>query len=113
MIALSTEQGFVWVGFDAVLLGWVQTEQGQQGEGITQMRQGLTMLQTAGAYNQVSQLLALLAEVYGKAGRADEGLMVVAEAFALVEKIGERFYEAELYRLKGTLTLKQSGVRSP
>jgi predicted ATPase len=30
-----------------------------------------------------------------------------------VDKSGERFYEAELYRLRGELTLKQFGVRSP
>jgi len=113
MIALLTEQGFAPVTFGTTcLLGWVQATRGQQEEGITQMRQGLTMQQTAGTNNQVSQMLALLAEVCGKAGRADEGLIVVAEAFALVEKIGERFYEAELYRLKGELSL-QSGVRSP
>ena len=39
---------------------------------------------------------------------------MLAEALALVDKTGERFYEAELYRLKGELTLqKQSGVRGP
>jgi predicted ATPase len=31
----------------------------------------------------------------------------------VVDNSGERFYEAELYRLKGELTLQQSGVRSP
>ena len=31
----------------------------------------------------------------------------------MVDKSGERFYEAELYRLKGELTLKKSAVRSP
>src|SRR5262249_178168 len=30
-----------------------------------------------------------------------------------VDNSGERWYEAELYRLKGELTLKQSGVRGP
>ena len=45
--------------------------------------------------------LALLAEAYGKAGQAEEGLTRVAEALTLVDKTGERFYEAELYRLKG------------
>ena len=43
-------------------------------------------------------------------GRVEEGLSVVAEALALVDKIGVRFYEAELYRLKGELTLAQSSV---
>ena len=37
---------------------------------------------------------------------------MLAEALAAVDKTGERFYEAELHRLKGTLTLKQFGVRS-
>ena len=43
----------------------------------------------------------------------EEGLTVLAEALAAVNKSGERFYEAELYRLKGELTLKQSRVRDP
>ena len=41
-----------------------------------------------------------------------EGLTALAEALAAVNKTGERYYEAELYRLKGTLTL-QSEVRDP
>src|SRR5262249_5917939 len=53
----------------------------------------------------------LLAELYGKAGQGEEGLSLLAEALTLVHKTGERFYEAELYRLKGELTL-QSPVQS-
>ena len=51
--------------------------------------------------------LALLAEAYGKVGQTEEGLTVLAEALAVVDKTGERCYEAELYRLKGELTLQQ------
>ncbi len=61
---------------------------------------------------QGTKFLALLAEAYGKAGQVEEGLTVLAEALAAVDKNGERMYEAELYRLKGELSL-QSGVRSP
>jgi predicted ATPase len=49
--------------------------------------------------------LVLLAEAYGKAGQAEEGLTVIAEGLATAHKTGERYYEAELYRLKGTLLL--------
>jgi hypothetical protein len=56
-------------------------------------------------------VLALLAEAYGKARQPEEGLAGLAEALVLVDKTGERFYEAEVYRLKGELVL-QSGVRS-
>jgi predicted ATPase len=56
--------------------------------------------------------LALLAEAYGKAGQREEGLTTLAEALALVDETGERFYEAELYRLKGQLTLQKLSVAS-
>ena len=55
--------------------------------------------------------LALLAEAYGKAGQTEEGL-TLAEALAVVDKTGERFYEAELYRLKGELTASTKVVKS-
>ena len=38
-------------------------------------------------------------------------MAAVAEALRLVEKTDERFYEAELYRVKGTLTLQQFNVQ--
>ena len=56
--------------------------------------------------------LALLAEAYGRGGQAGEGLTVVGEALAIVDKNEERWWEAELYRLKGELTLTQSSVQS-
>jgi predicted ATPase len=48
----------------------------------------------------------MLAEAHGKAGLPKEGLTVLAEALAIVNKTGEHFWEAELYRLKGELTLQ-------
>jgi hypothetical protein len=59
-----------------------------------------------GAETGQSHFLALLAEGYKRAERAEEGLTVLAEAVDAVEKTGECFYEAGLYWLKGTLTLQ-------
>ena len=39
-------------------------------------------------------------------------LRVLAEALVQVDRTGERTYEAELYRLKGTLTLQQANQKS-
>jgi predicted ATPase len=52
--------------------------------------------------------LALLAESLKAGGQIDEGLAVAAEALALVEATGERFYEGELHRLRGELLLRQA-----
>jgi predicted ATPase len=52
-----------------------------------------------------------LADTYGKAGQAAGGLPLLVEALKLTNNTGEHFYEAELYRLRGELTLAQSSVQ--
>jgi class 3 adenylate cyclase/predicted ATPase len=112
VITLTTEQGFAQVLAEGTILrGWALAEQGQRGEGIIQMRQGLSAYRATGAELRLPYSLILLAEVYGEVGQLEEGLSTVAEALAAVDKTAERFHEAELYRLKGTLTL-QSKVQS-
>ncbi|MFB0538056.1 MAG: BTAD domain-containing putative transcriptional regulator, partial [Anaerolineae bacterium] len=108
LMQLSIEKGFVLFQAEGTIyLGLAQTEEGQVEEGIAQMRQGFAAVQATGAELQRSRMLAWLAEAYGKAGQAEEGLSVLTEALALVEKISERYYEAELRRLKGELLLMQ------
>jgi len=41
-------------------------------------------------------------------GQPEAGLTALAEALTLVDTKGERWYEPELYRLKGALLLQQS-----
>ena len=41
-------------------------------------------------------------------GQPKVGLEALAEALMLVDRTGERWYESELYRLKGELLLQQS-----
>jgi TOMM system kinase/cyclase fusion protein len=107
VITLSTEQGFPFsLAMGTILQGWALAAQGQGEEGIAQLRQGLVAYRATGAELRRPYYLALLAEAYGKGGEAEEGLKVLTEALAAVDKNGERMYEAELYRLKGELTLK-------
>ena len=92
--------------------GYTRAKQGQVDEGITQIREGLIAWQATGAECFLSYLHALLAEAYGQDGQIKAGLTAVGEALAFVERTDERFYEAELYRLKGELTLEQFKVQS-
>ena len=52
--------------------------------------------------------LLLLADAYGRGGKADEGLAILAEALGGVEKTGICFYEPEMHRLKGELLLARA-----
>jgi predicted ATPase len=54
-----------------------------------------------------SYYLALLAEAQGQGGQPGKGLVTLAEALDFVQRTDERFWEAELHRLKGELTLQQ------
>jgi predicted ATPase len=113
VIALAREQGFpFWVPLGMMARGGALAEQGQEEEGIQQLQQGMAILQGQGVELFRLYYLALLAAAYSKVGRADNGLAALADAPALVEKTGDRRYEAELYRLKGELTL-QSKVQGP
>jgi predicted ATPase len=111
-VELSREQGFAfWLTYGTILRGWALAEQGYGEEGITQMRQGLAAYRATRVEAGQPEFLGLLVETYEKAGQTEEGLSALAEALAIVDKTGERFYEAELYRLKGELTLQHSSVQ--
>jgi predicted ATPase len=108
-INLATEQGFPsWMAFGSILRGWVLAHQGQATEGITQITQGLRDYRATGAEAIRPYFLALLAEAYGTRGQPETGLTMLTEALVLVDTTGERWYEPELYRLKGALLLQQS-----
>jgi predicted ATPase len=107
-IALSQEHGFMQFLAEATMpRGWALGEQGQVAEGLAQILQGVAAWRATGAY-QRSYHLAWLAGAYGHLGQPESGLRVLTEALAAVEASGERFAEAELFRLKGELLLAQS-----
>jgi predicted ATPase len=108
LTALCNEHGYLpFLGAGIIWRGWVLAEQGQAEEGIQQIQQGMAAARARGIELLLPQFLALLAEACGKTEQVEEGLNALAEALMLVEKNGERLYEAELYRLKGELTLQK------
>jgi predicted ATPase/transcriptional regulator with XRE-family HTH domain len=107
LIRLATEQEFSleWaIGTFARGLALVRQE---ELEGVAQMQSGLSAWPATGAEIHKSYMLAGLSEGYAKAGQIDQGLNLLVEALAQVEKTEERFWEAEIYRLKGELLLQE------
>jgi class 3 adenylate cyclase/predicted ATPase len=107
-IELSIEHGFpLWRVWGTVVRGWALAEQGHFAQGIEQIRQAIAAWRGLGTELQLPYFLALLAEAHAKAGQLDEGMSVLSEALAAVQKAGERQHEAELHRLEGEFLLKQ------
>jgi predicted ATPase len=81
-------------------------------EGLTQIRQGLAAAQALGSARDRPYHLALLAELSAQGGQPTAGLEALAEALATLATSGVRWWEAELYRLKGAL-LWQHAMAQP
>jgi predicted ATPase len=113
LIALANEHRFPhFLAYGSILRGGALAEQGRGEEGIMQIRQGLTTCQAIGQELGGSYFLALLAEACSVAGQVKEGLLVLAEALEAAHKTGECLHEAELYRLKGELTLQAANQKA-
>jgi class 3 adenylate cyclase/predicted ATPase len=110
-IKLATEQNFPQQLERArSLRGWALAACGHVEQGIAEIRQGLASAQSIGATRDQSYNLALLAEAFAAVGRITEGLEASAEALDLLGKSGVRWWEAELYRLRGELLLQRSAA---
>jgi predicted ATPase len=111
-VALAHEQKFpLWLAWGVLFQGWALTHEGSAEEGVAEVRHGLQMFRATGSGLLVPYCLALLAESYGKTGQPDAGLTALDEALALAAVSAERFYEAELYRLKGELLLQRDNFQ--
>jgi class 3 adenylate cyclase/predicted ATPase len=112
-LAIHTEQGFGQnLGAAIFTRGWALAAQGRHEEGIAQMCQGLATRRAEGAGTTLAEYSGRLGEAYGRIGQAEKGLHLLAEALAVVDK-GDRWYEAELRRIKGELLLRQDVADTP
>jgi predicted ATPase len=79
-------------------------------EAINELRRGLAAKRATGADIKLPYYFGLLAEAHRQIGRTTEGLTLLSEALELVERTGERWFEAELCRLRGEV-LRAKGDR--
>ena len=108
-VALATTQAFpFWVAQGTSLRGWGLAMQGEGEEGVAQICQGVAAWQATGAAMHVPYFCTLLAEAYDHLGRPEDALQALAEAHTLVEQHEDRWWEAEVYRLRGVLLLRQT-----
>jgi predicted ATPase len=102
--ALSSERShWTWKVWERVLQGWALAELGQPREGLALIGQEIARWREWGARGMLPYFLGLLAEIHLKLGQLRAGLRVVQEALSEAQATGERFFEAELYRLRGEL----------
>jgi class 3 adenylate cyclase/tetratricopeptide (TPR) repeat protein len=106
VLAISSEQGFpLWSAVGNMMRGWSLGAVGQAAEGIPLLLRGITDMRATGCNVMAPFVLTTLAEVYGMAAQPKEGLNRLDQAAKWVETTQERWAEAEMHRMRGTLLL--------
>jgi predicted ATPase len=104
VLAISDNQGYpIWVAVGNIMRGWSMSGTNQTGEGLPLLLNGIDGLRAMGCNILIPFLLMTLAEAYGMAGQPEQGLDRLAEASSLIGVTQERWIEAEIHRLRGSL----------
>jgi predicted ATPase len=102
LIELSTRHHFAsWLAAGEILHGWVRSVSGDAPAGVLRIEEGINAWRATGTTFGVPFWLALKAEALHLADRTSEALEAIKEAEALVERSEERWWCAELHRLRG------------
>ncbi len=104
-LRIAEENGFAfWIGWGKILEGWAKDEKGSNDQ-LSIMREGLETWHATGSELGSSYFLFLLAENMLNRGDLQEARKCLAQAKQFVKRTGEKWWEAELYRLEGMLHL--------
>jgi predicted ATPase len=96
-----------WAGLAAFFQGWANRADTAEESRLAEMRRSLAIFREQGMLYLVPSLEAALAEAEASAGETDVGLQRLHEAFAVLERTEERFYEAEIHRIRAGILLRR------
>jgi predicted ATPase/class 3 adenylate cyclase len=98
----------MWSAWASIILAWSRGQHEKFTEAIDEIEEKLKLLRESGQVLLFPYFYTLLAETLARAGRLEAALRSISEAAALIDSTEERWWEAEVYRMKGEL-LKASG----
>ena len=109
-LAITTEARVPYYrAWSQVLVRHAEAVRRPDAESIAALRASIDVFRSSGARLRLPYYLSLLAGVCGRAGRAAEGMVFLDEALAEVRSSNERWWDAELHRLRGDLRLAAGG----
>ena len=110
-LELAREQGFAtWIGVSQMIRGEALIGKGGLEEGLKEITAGLNAHREMEAVTYEPFGISLLVKGLIAAGRLDEALGALERALATSARTGERFYLAELLRLKGEILVRKGSL---
>ncbi len=112
LVLTSMFQAPYYHAWAAILVSYALALEQPNEERIRRLRDSISEFKASGARLRLPYYLSLLAHVCGKAGRAEEGLASIDEALSEACTHNERWWDAELHRLRGELLLMRGADAS-
>jgi len=105
-LGLATEfKATYYRAWAAILVAYAETLGSPEATGSPRLRSAIESFKETGARLRLPYYLALLADAHLRADEADAGLGVVEEALSRGRETNERWWDAELHRLRAELLL--------
>lgn len=108
--AVAEEYGFpYWQSLMAITEAWAVAQSGETARGIDAMEQGVERYRATGAKLGLSWFYGALADLLHRDNRVDEAIRYIVDATAHIQTTDERYYEAEIERIRGELLVAKWG----
>jgi predicted ATPase len=99
----------IWAGWAVFFQGWTKWSDGAEESGLAEMRRGLAINREQGfAWLPLPGLEAALAEAEASAGETNAGLRRLDDVLAEAGRTEQRWYEAEMHRIRAEILLKRN-----
>jgi predicted ATPase len=103
---IAAEAGFrFWQAGATIMRGWTLADTGDLEAGRREIDRGVEEWRATGANYMLPYFIALKAQIELKAGNHESAVRLLEEASGRIEKTGERWFAAEILRLRGDVLI--------
>lgn len=107
LVALADEKGSLfWKASGGLAKSWLFVLTGRASDAVTSFNSAIAMFRSTEATIFVPLFLSLLGSAFAELRQFDQARRCIGEAMALVEASGERWFDAEIYRIAGEIELR-------
>jgi predicted ATPase len=105
LIALAGEKSAFWNANRMLMQGWLLALCGEASDAVHMITSGITAWQSTGSKVSMPVWSAYLGKAYAESGAVEDAFFRINEALNGIETTGERWYEAEVNRIAGEISL--------
>jgi predicted ATPase len=113
LAALANEKGALfWKASAGLVKSWLFVLTGRASEALTSFTPAIAMFRSTGATIFVPLFLSMHGSAFAELRQFDQARRCIGEAMALAEASGERWFDAETYRIAGEIELRSPECNS-